>query len=99
MEFQIVVKGEVNTLEEAMVMVYKDISKIQYMVALILAIQAHSKERVVMLKDGTITLYSMHESFIKYPRAPVVVPKKDWITMEKHQGPGTHQHPFKGQTS
>jgi len=67
---------------EAMDMVYEDISKLHHTVAPILTIQTHTKERVAMLKEVITTPNSIHVQSIKYLGAPVVVLKKDWITMQ-----------------
>lgn len=35
-----------------------------------------------MLKEAMTALDKIHKWFVKYPRAPVVVPKKDWISIQ-----------------
>lgn len=82
MEFQTTIKGEAETLRESMEIVYEEMSKLHHTVAPFLAIQAHTKERAAMLKEAVVTLESMHEWSVKYPRASMIVPKKDWITMK-----------------
>jgi len=49
-----------------------------------------------MIEEVVTTLYSIHEWLVKYPRVPVVVLKKEWITMKKCQSPTTHQDLVKG---
>lgn len=70
------IKGEVEVLGEAMAMVYKEMSKLHYTLAPILAIQAHTKERDAMLKEAVIALDRIHERSIKYLRAPMVSPRR-----------------------
>jgi len=65
-----------------MVMVYEEMSKLHNTMAPILSIQPHKKERSTLLMEVMITLKSMYEWSIKYPRALTVVPKKDWITIK-----------------
>lgn len=65
-----------------MEIIYKEMSKLHHTVAPILEIQAHIKERTAMLKEVVIALDNMHEWSIKYSGALVVVPNKDWITMQ-----------------
>ena len=65
-----------------MEMVDEEMSKLHHTVAPIPVIQDRTKERVAMLKEVVITIENMHEWSIKYPRAPTVFPKKDWITTQ-----------------
>lgn len=44
-----------------MVVVYKEMSKLHHIVASMMAIQAHTKERVSMLKEAMTTLDRIHE--------------------------------------
>jgi len=81
-KFQAIIEVETKTLGEAMEMVYEEMSKLHHTVAPIMAIQAHTKERVAMLKEAMIALDKIHEWSVKYLGAPMVVPKKDWITMQ-----------------
>jgi len=82
MELQSTIKGEAETLREAMEMVYKETSKLHHIVAPILTIQAHIEERVTIMKEVLVDIDSMHEWCIKYIGAQKVVPKKEWITMK-----------------
>jgi len=65
-----------------MAVVYKEMSKLHDTVAPFMAIQSHTKERVAMLKEAMNALDRIHEWSFKYPGAPMVVPKNDWITMK-----------------
>lgn len=43
-----------------------------------------------MLKEAMTALDKIHEWFEKYPEAPIVVPRRDWI-VTKYQGPTSYQ--------
>jgi len=81
-EFQAEIGVELNTQREAMVVDYEEMSKLYHTVAPIMTIQAHTKVRVAILKEAMTTFDKIHEWSVKYPGAPMMVPKKDWITME-----------------
>jgi len=49
-----------ETLVEAMVVVYEEISKMHHIVAPMVIIQVHTKERVAILKEAMTTLYKIH---------------------------------------
>jgi len=65
-----------------MAVVYEEIEKLHHTIEPIVTIQTHSKERVAMLKEAVTTLDKIHEWSKKHPKAPVVVPKKDWIALQ-----------------
>jgi len=65
-----------------MVVVYEEMEKLHHTIAPIVVIKTHSKERVAMLKEAMTNLDRIHEWSEKYPKAPVVVPRKDWIAMK-----------------
>jgi len=81
-EFQVAIDVEIKTPWEAMVVDYEEMSKLHHTVATIMTIQAHTKVRVTMLKGAMTTFDKIHEWSVKYPGAPMMVPKKDWIPMQ-----------------
>lgn len=59
-EFRPTIEVEMETLVEAMVVVYEEISKMHHIVAPMVIIQVHTKERVAILKEAMTTLYKIH---------------------------------------
>lgn len=59
-----------------MAITYEEMSKLHHTIDLIVFVQAHTKEWVAMLKEAMTALDRIHEWFVKYHGALLVVPKK-----------------------